>query len=1449
MNKNFKKNMLIVTIIICVAIVFVPIYIFVLADANDDNKFTISNKKIVGMVDGTSSFDYDDNVGNDSSESNNRVRTFDSIKYTVEYTLTEKVSGSTSGNVEGRNLLVEVLIPDTYEAILRYGDQVTTNMDERTNASKKTFNGVGYYYSSFSVPVSTLGTASTFDFVLSNINSVDINTYNSIKPLIFIKESTDADTLSIADSNSLPSDIACALTTNQASSSVCDVTITGVENYFVNMYSGNKETESRDIPIGLLIGLPNQGEKGIKGLIIPSTINLTISNSDSSKLTFKEVPIDAYRTYQSNTDPRINIDEYNTELPEINNGEITGTISDGEFNITISNIKDYLINPLYRNSNLDFYYFSTNYFKATLATRDVNDYSDIRVNLSCNSNDSNNNITTLQVFDPFNYVLGNYSSNIDIYGSGLISDDTDVLTYGQANLNYGSDFKIKTNFDYSSLTNSTANGMISLTNYIKIDNDAFRLINDKDSNKGYNFIAGELVSVPTIKLDTETVDGNTHEKVYFGFGDWDSNYFDIAPNAPSYCPSSISSLSKDQLMNLYGGPCIVEKPTLAWAYSPVAEHDINGNVISYPNGAIIVKSTYVSNNGQYIEPGYSGTIELYGTIYPDYELAETTHQIVTSATAYGRNDTDYRYLGNESLDGSAILANPNNFVKTKYDFANRNLISNNTNTCSNYKCPVSGNSILISAIKSTKPVLESHYARDLSKTESQFYYYPFALTVNANASRNDDNLRYDTIYVDIYLPSYMYLEENYGIDNEKVPYSIGTTTLSSIYSSLGKGVPAADENYNVYHFILTAESSSLNETEIENLQQGILSGFTVYTSIDLISTPSVVTPEIYATVDFKATRYTNRNGETIIARSFNSITPLSTRYDELTNITLHNSTAVITKSTTIPKYIEKNGTYSFNMLAYNGSDNAVENGYVYPTADLYYVLPYNGDLASDEISSKIGTTKFTVYFDSNSLNAISNINDYKFYYMTKGTPSNIISDEINVTSDPSADWVLWEEPTVGVSNVIAVKVVKQSPFGVNEYFGSSAGLTINVEAVNSSDGNVFYNSFHLLTTKPSNFTCDSTSTEADYDYCSEMMQTKINYTSSSAVTSVYAREISGFVFEDYDYNGIYTSDENKLNDIPVSLYKLSEIPEDYDPINPSSFVGEDDQLVASTVTGENGNYYFGGLASGNYYVSFTINNQKYIVTDLERINDNIPNSINNNSRASILSNTNKAVSGIITFPEQATTGNITISNMNLGLAIKKEMAIELNKYITEVVVTRNGRVNTYDYSNQNATQVSINVINPKGTTVRVKYSFSIENVKYFPGYVGMIVDSMPEGMTFDPNIKENQYWVMYDNLLYYNGLAGKLLLPNEKQYFTLILDLDLKEAGTYRNIVSAKDVTLKGEELPVYDFSTIINSVDNNETNNTEGAIQYDIPGGIQYDDTSRDIQYDNTEGGVQYGE
>ena len=175
-------------------------------------------------------------------------------------------------------------------------------------------------------------------------------------------------------------------------------------------------------------------------------------------------------------------------------------------------------------------------------------------------------------------------------------------------------------------------------------------------------------------------------------------------------------------MNLYGGPCISEKETVKWGYSPMSENDINGNPIETDKGPLIVKSSYVSYNAQYIEPGSSGTIELYGRVVNDYKIANSSHQIVTSATAYGKGNTDFRYLGNESNSGNSIITNKNNFIKTSYDFNNKTVTELNSNLCGSNKCPVSGNTILISGIKVSKPVIKSYKATNLSTQESQFYY-------------------------------------------------------------------------------------------------------------------------------------------------------------------------------------------------------------------------------------------------------------------------------------------------------------------------------------------------------------------------------------------------------------------------------------------------------------------------------------------------------------------------------------------------------------------------------------------------------------------------------------------------------------------------------------------------------------------------------------------------------
>ena len=109
----------------------------------------------------------------------------------------------------------------------------------------------------------------------------------------------------------------------------------------------------------------------------------------------------------------------------------------------------------------------------------------------------------------------------------------------------------------------------------------------------------------------------------------------------------------------------------------------------------------------------------------------------------------------------------------------------------------------------------------------------------------------------------------------------------------------------------------------------------------------------------------------------------------------------------------------------------------------------------------------------------------------------------------------------------------------------------------------------------------------------------------------------------------------------------------------------------------------------------------------------------------------------------------------------------------------------------------------RNTKFRVTYSFDIVNTRYFPGYIGVIADLVPSGMTFDGTLEENKDWVIYDGVLYYTGLQDKLLLPGDKQYFSLVLDLDTNEGGTYTNIVAAQQPILLGDESADYDFTSV----------------------------------------------
>ena len=153
------------------------------------NKIEVKSSRVV-ITDGTTNadgnFDANDEPGNDSSGTNNIVRNFDSIKYSVFYTLGYK-EGNTGDLQLNRKVLIDFLLPTSVNAEVSEGNSTTPIVQE----DKKTVNigGVDYNYYVFEATSNLTNDEKSFNISVININ---MNNGATITPIIRVRESTDS---------------------------------------------------------------------------------------------------------------------------------------------------------------------------------------------------------------------------------------------------------------------------------------------------------------------------------------------------------------------------------------------------------------------------------------------------------------------------------------------------------------------------------------------------------------------------------------------------------------------------------------------------------------------------------------------------------------------------------------------------------------------------------------------------------------------------------------------------------------------------------------------------------------------------------------------------------------------------------------------------------------------------------------------------------------------------------------------------------------------------------------------------------------------------------------------------------------------------------------------------------------------------------------------------------
>ena len=208
----------------------------------------------------------------------------------------------------------------------------------------------------------------------------------------------------------------------------------------------------------------------------------------------------------------------------------------------------------------------------------------------------------------------------------------------------------------------------------------------------------------------------------------------------------------------------------------------------------------------------------------------------------------------------------------------------------------------------------------------------------------------------------------------------------------------------------------------------------------------------------------------------------------------------------------------------------------------------------------------------------------------------------------------------------------------------------------------------------------------------------------------------------------------KITNTELVLYKMS---------STNEFIKQD-----VTYTSGNGSYTFQNLDVGTYKINLS-NNDEY-----KLVNDNY---------------------------EFEITSDTTINNVDLKASKTELFKAQITKYIKEVILNVNGKENVYTFDKKN--RVNIPVKNLNNLSGEVIFEFDITNNKTKDGYVKVIKDILPEGLSF--NKAKNETWKEKNGILYNTSLSNEILKVGQTKTILLTLDINnTNEAKSYLNKVS-----------------------------------------------------------------
>lgn len=529
---------------------------------------------------------------------------------------------------------------------------------------------------------------------------------------------------------------------------------------------------------------------------------------------------------------------------------------------------------------------------------------------------------------------------------------------------------------------------------------------------------------------------------------------------------------------------------------------------------------------------------------------------------------------------------------------------------------LAGNSVLILGDKTTikASTKKTTYDVDNNERTAEFKLTPVLTFASSNKDTAIDMT--DNVYIEASLPKELeYVLDSASIKPDKVEKKDdGTTTLYWTLKNqkVGDSMPAIS--------FKTKIGQAGTKEDVQNMQQIKISA------------------KISSDMDNRVQSAMNSN------------------YSEATIQIIKLATSSISKS--VDKELQDTGgefTYSLNV----GNTSEIE----LLNARLYDVLPFNGDSRGSNFHGKYRITG--VEFDfSDAPETLKENESNAFLSYTKST---------NVQTEDKQETILngqfddtWNKVTKCTKDGTSLR------FNINQqditamYFDIGGNLkgkefiTIRITCTPLNDKNNFLKDENGTTQKAGDVYINSFYQYADQQIA--IVQSNI------AKTTVVNRKVSGIVWLDANKNGIQDTNETKLENKPIQIYRLN--PSQWDANQePITIDGKkvykayttNGEVVNSITTDDKGFYEFSELEAGEYIIALT-NIQAYTITDKDQGEDDTKD---NDSQAGDMSEdkTLSAVISEIQLPEAKDMTAVTYrsENHDFGLYRTTYAPVELVK--------------------------------------------------------------------------------------------------------------------------------------------------------------------------------------------